>query len=609
MDQTLNNHMDFRKIIILILLSILAWESFSQSTIYTNNIRARVDTVHVDSVLNAKTGFSIAGLLSFPLTDGSSGQVLKTDGSGNITWQTDQTGAGGSVAGSNQQVQFNNSGVFGASANFLWDGTDVQVNSIQPVSSSSGFTIKNQAGTGILTLGSGSSSSTNSSWTGTTNVTGQWNVDNLRMDGDTFSSTSGAVTLSSPSGGITLTPTGSNVNISTGGLHIGGTSVLTSGRALENVTTGNFSSNVTVGGALSAGAISGTTGTFSGGNVQVSDGTTATVNINGVSTRARLDLNAPIPDILFDDVSSSAFDAKLEVNGNFFTLYGGNNAGDPTSNYFQVNLNGGAATFSGSLSAGAISGTTGTFSGNVTTGDGSGNESLIINGGANSIRDLQFQTNGVNRWVFRTNGDAESGSNTGSNFEIIPLNDAGSSLGTALNITRSNGQIDAPGVYSETTTSAPNVFVDTDGSLRRSTSATVTVVESGGTPIMTFGGTAVGATSWEATYTQIGTSTAGTICFTLEADVSSKGAGSGDLRIETTYPVSAATGNAPVFPVIVNGLNGLTSIPLVAWIDPGTDDIYLSRSSNDTDSSSFTKLTDAAFDSSFFITITGCYTY
>ena len=62
---------------------------------------------------------------TLPAADGSSGQVLSTNGSGTLSWAT----AGGSPAGSNTQVQFNNSGSFGASANFTWDGTDVGLGS------------------------------------------------------------------------------------------------------------------------------------------------------------------------------------------------------------------------------------------------------------------------------------------------------------------------------------------------------------------------------------------------------------------------------------------------------------------------------------------------
>lgn len=45
---------------------------------------------------------------------------------GDGTWAT-PSGGGGTPGGSNTQIQFNNSGAFGGSANFTWDGTNVQL--------------------------------------------------------------------------------------------------------------------------------------------------------------------------------------------------------------------------------------------------------------------------------------------------------------------------------------------------------------------------------------------------------------------------------------------------------------------------------------------------
>lgn len=50
--------------------------------------------------------------------------VLNNDGAGNLTWNPDATG---SPAGSDTQIQFNNSGSFGASSNLTWDGTTLAV--------------------------------------------------------------------------------------------------------------------------------------------------------------------------------------------------------------------------------------------------------------------------------------------------------------------------------------------------------------------------------------------------------------------------------------------------------------------------------------------------
>ncbi len=62
------------------------------------------------------SGFSLAAL-----TAGSN--ITITNSSGGITIAA----AGGAPGGSNTQIQFNNSSTFGGSANFTWDGTNVQI--------------------------------------------------------------------------------------------------------------------------------------------------------------------------------------------------------------------------------------------------------------------------------------------------------------------------------------------------------------------------------------------------------------------------------------------------------------------------------------------------
>ena len=60
---------------------------------------------------------------TLPATDGTSSQVLSTNGSGTLSWATVSATPGGS----NTQIQFNNSSAFGGSANLTWDGTNVQL--------------------------------------------------------------------------------------------------------------------------------------------------------------------------------------------------------------------------------------------------------------------------------------------------------------------------------------------------------------------------------------------------------------------------------------------------------------------------------------------------
>ena len=55
------------------------------------------------------------------IAGGTNGQVLSTDGSGNLSWSSSGGGGNGIPGGSNTQVQFNNSGDFGGSAYLTYD--------------------------------------------------------------------------------------------------------------------------------------------------------------------------------------------------------------------------------------------------------------------------------------------------------------------------------------------------------------------------------------------------------------------------------------------------------------------------------------------------------
>lgn len=62
-------------------------------------------------------GSTTAHTLILPATQGGANTFLKNDGSGNLTWAS---GATGTPAGSDTQIQFNQAGAFGASSNLLW---------------------------------------------------------------------------------------------------------------------------------------------------------------------------------------------------------------------------------------------------------------------------------------------------------------------------------------------------------------------------------------------------------------------------------------------------------------------------------------------------------
>lgn len=82
--------------------------------------------------------FTIRGIdYLFPSNNGDASQVLTTDGSGNLTWTTP---AGGSPAGSNNQIQINQSGSFFADSTFQKSDTDFNVGLDHTVQSAVTFT-------------------------------------------------------------------------------------------------------------------------------------------------------------------------------------------------------------------------------------------------------------------------------------------------------------------------------------------------------------------------------------------------------------------------------------------------------------------------------------
>lgn len=96
---------------------------------------------------------------TLPSTDGTNGQVLSTNGTGTLSWAT---ASGGTPGGSNTQVQFNNSGSFGGSADLTFaSGTGTlgikygtfaaQANA--PATPASGFTLYAHSGNALSWVG------------------------------------------------------------------------------------------------------------------------------------------------------------------------------------------------------------------------------------------------------------------------------------------------------------------------------------------------------------------------------------------------------------------------------------------------------------------------
>lgn len=77
--------------------------------------------------------------------------------------------------------------------------------------------------------------------------------------------------------------------------------------------------------------------------------------------------------------------------------------------------------------------------GGLTVGDQSGSEFVNLDPGAASFGDFQWLRSGVGRWTFRMDNATESGSNVGSDLNLLYRTDAGAVNGTAIKITRSSG--------------------------------------------------------------------------------------------------------------------------------------------------------------------------
>jgi hypothetical protein len=82
-------------------------------------------TLRVAGTLNTagSPNLTLGTLSNIHITGGVGGQVLTTDGTGNLYWGTGGGGGGGSPGGTNQSIQFNNGGDFGGVTNFLFDVT------------------------------------------------------------------------------------------------------------------------------------------------------------------------------------------------------------------------------------------------------------------------------------------------------------------------------------------------------------------------------------------------------------------------------------------------------------------------------------------------------
>jgi hypothetical protein len=270
----------------------------------------------IDNVANVNannlsvTGTSQLGSnANVKITGGSSGQVLKTDGAGNLSWATDTA----SPAGSNTQIQYNGSGSFAASANLTYNDSSKTLTVDNVTANGAGITYitgANVAGQVANALIAGTvytaaqpnitsvGTLTGLTSTGVINLTGASNVSlgpvgNVRITGGS----AGQVLKTDGLGNLSWsadTTDYSNANVTSLLASFGSNTITTTG----NITAGNIigngqsltglnGSNVT--GQVSNALVAGTVYTAAQPNI-TSVGTLSNLNVSGNITSGNANL-------------------------------------------------------------------------------------------------------------------------------------------------------------------------------------------------------------------------------------------------------------------------------------------------------------------------------
>jgi len=359
---------------------------------------------------------------------GSSTQALAYSTSTNAFSCQTVTGSGGSPAGSNTQVQFNNSGAFGADAGFTYNSaSDLLVlgeSGVTPhiqgwpgsSSASASLIIETQAGpagfaSGSLTLQTGAGGSS-SSTAGDLNITaGAGGTAN--GNGGNIAVTSGAASGSGTAGTLTVrggaggaTSTGAAVSV------IGGAGGSTSGAAGAVSMTGGTPVDGN-GGAASLTGSAGVGTNRSGGNATVAagartgSGTEGVINFNLAGTTVGQFTTSTAPKLFLG--TSSVVGTLSGPNASTppgLTLRGGDGTGG-TSNGGDITIQPGTSA----NNAGSFSGNLFLISG-ITNGGSGGYLSMAT--GANTER-FRILANGA--WSVGSTGSA-----TGTSGQVLTSN-------------------------------------------------------------------------------------------------------------------------------------------------------------------------------------------
>ena len=412
----------------------IGWQNSSGNFIVAANVTNSNNVMTVNSYGTLETGnIQVVGnsllgaVANVHITGGSNGQVLSTDGTGNLSWKTTASG-NATPGGSNTQVQFNDNSNFAGSANFTFDKTS-------NILSLTGLA------TSAITGGGGNL------------LIGNTNTSNITFGGPTVAN----MVFAAPN----LTITTVNGNISGTNLALAGTNISINATTLEifasnfnlsntsSVKLGNISNIHITGGSNAqvlttdgAGNLSWTTG--SGGNATPSGSNThvqfnnngafgASANLTWDNANSSLDVHG--------SVESHYYGISSHSNFRVFTARG--NVSNPE--VVQVNddilrINAGVYTGNG---AGTIDGTIGWTQGTVlhsavtalpTQSGYRPASNVVLRSSGTSNNNVDFAIDGATR-TFSFNGNIKVGNATQNQLTVTP----GNTLSDALTFTNSGG--------------------------------------------------------------------------------------------------------------------------------------------------------------------------
>jgi hypothetical protein len=378
---------------------------------------------------------NLGSVANLKIAGGTSGAVLQTDGTGNVSW-----GAKNDAAGTNTQVQFNDAGIMGASSAFTFNRVTSTLNVTRIAGSLTTAAQPNITSVGTLASlsTSGNVRAVNTITSGILSVVGAVTFDDtLTLAGNANVGRLRSVSTVSALGNIV---TDANLIVT------------------SNATVGNLSTS----GTITTGAINittgiQTTGNANIGNISVSGNVTTTnltvtsnISVTGTSNTAAINANGAIS--ANGVVSATAFSTVGTVTADDIQV-GNVNSGENIS--ATGNLTAGNITSLGTITAVSInvSGssviTANSNVGNLFAADRVTTPNLVVSTTANlgSVANVTI-TGGTANYVLKTDGSgvlswAAPNIASGSNTQV-QFNDQGTSNGSsALTFNKTSGKLNA----------------------------------------------------------------------------------------------------------------------------------------------------------------------